>query len=140
MQIKFKSLLCAVSVLANAVFAVLFCLAYLSPSETLSFVRPEEGFLAAAAVVCFPPGGSASFDSVEINLFTGDRASVQFSVLPGKTQANLLISALFDPEIIRVAQTGYGVEITALSPGSTLMQTVTNDGVKNIALINVFQE
>jgi hypothetical protein len=140
MQIKLKSLLCAVSVLVNAVFAVLFCLAYLSPSESLAFRRPDEGFHAAAAVVCFPPGGSASFDSVEINIVTGDRASVQFSALPGKTQANLLINALFDPGIIAVTQTGYGVEITALSPGSTLMQTVANDGVKNIALINVFQE
>jgi len=142
MQIKIKRLFAAafaVSLFANGLFSLLFILAARSPVKMLSFPQLGKNHMAAAAVVTFPAGRSATFDLVEISLAPGEKASLQFSVIAGKSQANLLVNALYDPNVIAVAAAGYGVEITALSAGSTLMQSITNDGIKNIALITVAQ-
>lgn len=140
MTVKIKTLLCALSFAANAAFALLLIPASRRAPEAVYVFNPGDGRATAAFVAGFPPGGSASFGPAEIGLRPGDKASLQFSLLSGKRQSNLLISALFDPEVVSARPTGYGVEITALRPGSTLMQYLTNDGVRSLALITVYED
>jgi hypothetical protein len=137
MQIKIKSAVFAFSLFLNAASALIFVSASFSKTQRLSFFAPGENCVTAAAVVSFPKDESAVFGPVEITLKPREKAFLQFSVLSGGRQGNVLLSALYDRGVVSISQTGFGIEITALSPGSTLMQTLTNDGLKEIALITV---
>jgi hypothetical protein len=138
MRVHFKSLLLAVSLLLNGIFIALCVFAFTSRTKTshLSFPAPPDGYSTAAAVISVPPAGTAVFDLVEITLKPREKAFLQFSVISG-AQGNLILNAVYDHDVITITQTGYGIEITALQSGSTLMQTLTADGIKNVALINV---
>lgn len=137
MQFKIKSLLFGLSLFLNAVFLLLIFLSGFTKTASFTFFRPDD-YLTAAAVVSVPVSQSASVDLININIKPGDKAYLQFSVISGqKKQGNLLFTPLFDPNVISVAHTGFGLEITALSSGSTLMQTLSNDGIKDVALVNV---
>jgi hypothetical protein len=136
MQTKFKSFF-FFSLILNAVFIAVFITASFSKSSSLYFQTPQDGYTTAAAVVSIPSEGEAVFELITISLSPGEKAFLQFSFVSSKKQGNLLISSLFDPGIISVSHAAYGIEITALSEGETLMQTVTNDGIKNVALIKV---
>jgi hypothetical protein len=139
MKPKFNFVPClfVFSLILNALFTSVFVMASFSKSSSLYYQTPQDDYTAAAAVVSFPSGGGAVFDLVTISLKPGEKVFLQFSFVSAKRQANLLVNALYDPGIISVSHTGYGMEITALSGGETLMQAVTNDGIKNVALIRV---
>ena len=137
MKFKFISGLFVFSLILNAIFISMFILASFSKSSNLYYHTAPDGYTTAAAVVSFPEGGTAVFEVIEITLKTSEKAFLQFSVVTSNNQGNVLITALYDPEIISVEQTGYGLEITALGEGETLMQTFSNDGIKNVALITV---
>jgi len=137
MQIKIKSLLFAFSLFFNAVFILLIILSGHSKISTFSFFN-RENYITAAAVVSVPDTQTASVELITINIKPGDKAYLQFSVISSqKKQGNFLFNALYDPNIVSVSQTGFGLEITALREGSTLMQTLANDGIKDIAMVNV---
>ena len=137
MQIKIKPILLTVSLLINGIFIVLIALASFSRPSYLSFYIPGEGYLATAAVAVIPSGGSAVFDLVEISLRPGEKAFLQFSVFSGNRQGNLLINAVYDHAVISVSPNGFGIEITALAEGSTLMQALASGGIKDVALVTV---
>ena len=130
----------AASLACNALFAALFALALASPTASVSFLKLGGGGFAAAALASVPPSGSAVFNTVEIAMKKNEQAALQFSIVSGGKQANLLINALYDPDIIEVKPSGYGVIITARTEGETLMQAISNDGIKNVALIKVIKE
>jgi len=137
MQIKIKSLLLGLSLVFNGIFVLLIILSGFSKTSTFSFLN-KDNYITAAAVVSVPETQTASVESITINIKPGDKAYLQFSVISSqKKQGNFLFNALYDPNVISVAQTGFGLEITALNEGSTLMQTLANDGFKDIARINV---
>jgi hypothetical protein len=125
------------SLVLNALFTALAILALSSPVSSISYLRPENGGLAAAALACVPASGSAAFNAVEIALKPQQKATLQFSFVYGRKQSDLLIDALYDPAIIAVRPTGYGVAIEALAEGETVLQTVGPGGVKDIALVRV---
>jgi hypothetical protein len=136
----FFTVLMVVSVAFNVFFiGVVFISTVLSKSYTarLSFPAPEEGYLVAATITSIPTASPLVFNSVEIDLRPKQKAFIQYSVFAAKNQNNLLINALYDPEIIAVSQTSFGIEITALREGETLMQTITNRGIVDIALITI---
>jgi len=140
MVIKVKSLLIAVSLIANGFFVLFLILLLFSSSMsnnlTLSVhAPPDDGYITAAAVAGAPKGREVVFNAVEITLKPREKAFLQFLVSSDKKQANLLITPLYDPEIISVTQTGSGLDITALVEGVTLIQYLANDGIKDIALI-----
>ena len=137
MLIKIKSLLFVISLLLNAFFILIFIAGSMSQTSRFSFPSPKDDNFAAAMIVTIPRNVTSAFNSVEINMSPGDVVLMQFSVFSHGNQANLLINAIYDPGIISVIQTGYGIEITALSSGSTLMQALTNDGIRDLALIYV---
>jgi hypothetical protein len=138
MQIKLKSFLFGLSLFFNAIFILLMILSSFSKYSRLSFYPPGDGLITAATVINFPKDSDAVFENFELTLKPGQYAYLQYSVvLTDNKQTNMLINALYDPDVIAVFHSGFGIEILALSEGSTLMQTLTNDGVKNIALITV---
>jgi len=134
MKIK---MLFIVSLLFNLAFVSLLILSSHSKRSFISFNR-EGGYVTSAAVVSVPSSGETAFGVIEIAMSPGDKAYLQYSVSADKIiQGNLIIRALYDPEIISVKDSGYGIEILALSQGATLMQTLTNAGIKDAALITV---
>jgi len=140
MKFNFKSFIFALSLIINALFISLMILSSLSSSGNtrISCFSTGKNSITAACVVNFPKDGKAVFDNLELSLKPGQMARLQYSVISSdQKQANFLINALFDPEVVAVSHNGAGIEILALSEGETLMQTVTNDGVKNIALVKV---
>jgi len=138
MKTILKKIVFALSLFFNAAFIALLVVSSFQKNSKISFATPDDGQLTAACVVTFPKDRAAVFDSFEISLKKGQTAHVQYSVLSSKRgQANFLISAVYDPDIISVSHAGLGIEIKALSEGRTLMQTISVDGVKNIALVTV---
>jgi hypothetical protein len=138
MQIKLKSLFFGLSLFFNAFFIILMLLSSSSKIYRLSFFPPDDGFITAALVINFPKDQNVAFDNFELSLKPGQYAYLQYSLFSSdKKQANFFINALYDPNIISVSRSGFGIEIHALSEGVTQMQTLSNDGIKNIALITV---
>jgi len=136
MKIK---ILFVLSLLLNALF-ILFLILILPSQSKKSFFsfNKEDGYFTSAAVVSVPLSEEISFGTIEITLMPMEKAYLQYSVCtPEITQGNMIVRALYDPDIISVKDSGYGIEILALAHGSTLMQTFTNGGIKDVALITV---
>lgn len=137
MKIKIFPAVSVLSLIFNALFVLLLILSSSSKKAFISFNR-EDGYVTAAAVAGVPASGEIAFGVIEITLEPLDKAYLQYSFCTdGIKQANMAIASLYDPGIIAVNNTGYGIEITALAGGSTLMQTLTNSGIKDVALITV---
>lgn len=134
---KFKPFLFCFSLFLNVLFISLFAAASFSKRTSLFYRSPPDGYVTAAALVSLPSSGKALFGEISIALTAGDVCYLQYAVASLKNQGSLVINALYDPSVIRVTQTGYGLEITALQEGETLMQSLTNEGVRNVALITV---
>ena len=127
------------SLFFNALFVLFLILSLSSKNAFISFKRAD-GHIASAAVVSVPfsEKNEIAFGVIEITMRPQDKAYLQYSFCTDEIkQANMIIASLFDPDIISVNNTGYGIEITALAQGSTLMQTLTNGGIKDVALITV---
>jgi len=140
MRFKIYHLFFGLSLLFNLFFILLIVIAGSSKNSSVSFFNPDDN-IAAAAVLSVPKTRSAAVDRVSLNLKIHDKAYLQFSVFSGQKkngrQVNLVFTPLFDPNIISVSQTGLGLEITALKEGSALIQSFTNDGIKDVALITI---
>jgi hypothetical protein len=134
---KVKKALFVFSLILNGLFVSLFVIASFSKSSSLYFHPPEDGYATTAAVVSFSSEKEPVFELITISLKPFEKAFLQFSFVSSNKQSNLLINCLYDPDVVSISRTGYGIEITALSEGGTLMQAVTNDGIKNIAFIEV---
>ena len=137
MQFKTMPLLFAASLFLNGIFISLLAMASLSKNSLISVPLPEAGYVTAAAAVSARPPGNVVFGMIEITMKPREKAFLQFSVVSSKKQAGLLINALYDPEVISVARSGSGMEITALRAGASLMQVLTNEGFKDVALVTV---
>jgi len=138
MKADFKPGIFVLSLFFNGVFITLFIIGSFSKSSSFYYQNVPDDYTTAAAVVSRPSESEAAFELITLNLKPPQKAYLQFSfVSSGKQQANLLINSLYDPHVVSITQTGYGIEIHALHEGETLMQTVTNDGIKNVALIKV---
>jgi len=139
---KMKTIVLIVSLVVNGLFILLFFSASASTknSSPLYYHTPPDEFLTAAAIASFPPGREAVFNQVDVTLKKGEKAFFQMVIISDKKQGSLVLSPLYDPDIATVTQTGFGLEITARAPGTTLMQALTNDGIKNIILVTVLDE
>jgi hypothetical protein len=140
MRFKIHYLFFGLSLLFNFLFVMLFVISGSSKNSSVSFYNPD-GYITAAAVLSVPKTRSAAVDRISLNLKLYDTAYIQFSVFSGQVkngrQVNLIFNPLFDPNIVSVTQTGSGFEITALREGSTLIQSFTNDGIIDVALVNI---
>lgn len=139
MNSKLETIVLSVSLAANVVFCLVLALAFSVKSASLSFYEPDKSYLAAAAVAVIPVSGAVVFNAVEITLKKGEQAALQFSVVANRKQANWLIHTLYDHSIIAVEPTGHGVMIIALHAGETVMQSLSEDGFKDVARITVLE-
>lgn len=139
MSAKLTAILLTVSGIFNGIFVAVLVFAGMSRSSLalLSFPAPEDGYIAAVAVAAFPGSSELAFSPVEIALRPAEKVFLQYSVIAERKQSNILINALYDPEIISVAQTGSGIVITALGEGETVMQFLANSGIRDMARITV---
>jgi hypothetical protein len=141
MGLKIKTLLLFPSITLNLLFILALIFSLSGNTASLSFHDPgtaDRPAVTAALIVAFPrDSGTVAFNAVDITLETGRTASLQFSALTDRRQANWLITALYDHRLISVSPTGFGILITALSPGETLMRALTDDGFKDIARVRV---
>ena len=138
MLIKIKTLVLGVSLFLNAAFIVMLIIGSVFSVSSISFSSvQDDNYITAAAIVSFPEDGSAVFNAVEILISPNEEAFLQFSVHKNNNQSNLHINTLYDTSVISVTHTGFGIKILALSEGSTLMQSFTNEGINDIALITV---
>jgi hypothetical protein len=137
-----KSLILAASIGANVFFilslAALCLLSSNSPSASLLFPQMGDDWTTAANIVSFRRGqGAVNFSAAEINLQQGETAHCQFSTSSDGAQSNWLLNLLYDDTVVTVENTAYGVLIHAAGPGETMMQMLTRDGIKNIALVRI---
>jgi hypothetical protein len=132
-----KNFLLIVSAGFNLFLVLLFVLASSSKTESLSFHGLGPRHAAAAAVAVVPASGTVVFNPVEIAVAVGEQAALQFSVVSGRSQANRLVAAMYDRAVVDVRETGYGLLITALREGETMLQTVANEGITDVALVTV---
>jgi hypothetical protein len=134
-----KTIALVISVAANVLVFAFIAFALSAPApHTLSFHDLGASYTTAALLVSVPlDSGSAVFGPVDITLAAGERAALQLSASVRGRQANWLLASLYDRRIIQVEATGFGVIITALEPGETAMQTVTEDGITDVAVVTV---
>jgi len=140
MRIKIHYFIFGLSLLFNLLFILLMVISGSSKNSSVSFYNPDD-YITAATVISIPKSRSAAVDRISLNLKLHDKAYLQFSVFSGQNkngkQGNLVFNPLFDPNIISISQTGPGIEITALKEGSTLIQSFTNDGINDVALVTI---
>ena len=138
MRLNVKSVVLCVSLAVNVLFLCFIFLALSQKTSSLSFYDPGDRYFHAAAVAGVPEDSTAVlFNAVEITLRPGQTASLQFSAVSSRRQANFLIQALYDHTVIAVSHTGFGILITALAPGETVMQSLWEDGFRDLARVRV---
>jgi hypothetical protein len=144
MSRRIKRIIFSVSVTVNVLFLVLFALALSGrPPEAFSFYQIQdetEPYASSALVVSAPARpDTVSFNPVELTLQPGEQASLQLSALFEGRQANWLLNALYDHDMIRIEKTGFGIVITALVPGVSSLQLVGDSGITDFAVVNVIE-
>lgn len=138
MNHKVVSVLLAVSVTLNALFAAFVVTALSRKTASVAFAAAGSEYSTGACIVSVPKGGKGvTFGPVEFTLIPGETAVLQFSaVLDGK-QLNMSTEPLYDRSVLSVEPSPYGLSIKALAPGVTVLQTVTTDGIHDIARVSV---
>jgi hypothetical protein len=135
---KTKTVLLSVSLALNALFLAFLVPAFFMKTASIAFEAPEEGHVTAAAVATVPAdGGSVLFSAAEITLKKGSSARYQFSLYSRGKQANWLADALYDHAVIGAKPDGYGLLISALAPGETVMQALTQEGIRDYIRVKV---
>jgi len=133
-----KLIVLPISLIFNLFFVFLIIVGSLSKiSQFAFFPLNNDSAITSAAIVSLPKGGSAVYNCIEIELAPKEKVVLQFSIFSEKKQSNFILTPLYDPDIVFITNSGYGIEITARKEGYTLIQTLTNDGIRDIALITV---
>jgi hypothetical protein len=150
MKLPIKNIVFVISVVFNILVILFFALASLSPSP-LSFTLGSfsRRYLHSALIVSVPwheNDPSVVFGPVEIALRKGALAALQFSMIRDnpaskKTyQTNMAFEPLYDPAVIKIEPTGYGIYIYAVKAGETALQIFSGGSFRDIARILVYEE
>lgn len=138
---RLKTALLAASLAANGIFIafLIFAASAKPDSASVSFPSAGDGYITAAAVATFPVSSPLVFNPIDLAMRPAQTAFLQYSVIFEKKQTNLLINALYDPEIIAVDRRASGILVTALRKGETVMQFISNDGIMDLASVRVIE-
>lgn len=131
-----KNIVFIFSLSFNILFVFLIVFSSSSNISRFLYMAPQD-YITSSAIVSVPKTGNVVYNLIEVDLSPGDTFILQFSVAANKTQSNNLIMPLYDPDMVTITASGYGIEITAKKEGHTLIQTLTNEGIRDIALITV---
>ena len=140
MKSKAHKIVLAVSLVMNAIFFLVLALTLSRRMSSVSFLDNDSETTRYATGVCIasvPRGGSVVFGTVELTIKQGEEASLQFSSVMEKTQSNIALEVLYDRAVLRVERSPYGLTVKALAPGTALLQTVTQDGIRDVASVIV---
>jgi hypothetical protein len=136
-----KTLLLSVSAALNLLFIALFVSALSGKTASIAFYdmdSPDKPAMTAAVLASVPrESGVIEFSPLKISLKKGDAAVLQYSVLTGGKQANWLLAALYDHDIVTLENSGYGIIIHALKNGETTLQMITEEGIRDLAAVSV---
>ena len=131
-------ILFAASLFFNVVFILFFVAAALGKTASLSFRNMGDTYLTAACVVSMPEQrADLVFGPVEFTLIHGEKAALQLTAYLDGKQLNMAPDPLYDRSVIAVEKTGYGLLIEALSPGEAVFQTITSEGIRDLARVTV---
>jgi hypothetical protein len=150
MKFPVKKTVFAVSVVFNALVALLIALVSISPSP-ISFTLGSfsRRCLHSALIVSVPWNGGdpgVVFGPVEITLRKGGMAALQFSMVRESPtekralQTNMAIEPLYDPSIIKIEPTGRGIYIYAVKAGETALQVFSGGSFRDLARVLVYEE
>ena len=109
----------------------------LSSIAFLDLNSTEMQYTTGANIVSVPEGSEFNFGPPEISIRIGQEAALQFSIFANGRQLNMGLEALYDRSVISVEPSGYGLIITGLGPGETIVQILTIEGFRDIAIIRV---
>jgi hypothetical protein len=149
MKIPFKKIVFVFSIVFNILILFILLLLSLAPSPLhFSLGSFSHRYLHSALIVSVPwldndPSG-VTFGPVEIALKKGALASLQLSMIRDNPaskksyQTNLAIEPLYDPAVVKIEPTGYGVFIYALSAGETALQIFSGGSFRDLAVIRVY--
>jgi hypothetical protein len=135
-----KRILLILSLVLNALFVFVVISAFSGSLASVSFHDmdgAETRYTTAAAIVSVPQGREVVYGPFAVSLAAGDRAALQISAISDKRQANRLITPLYDHKVVKITETGFGIIISALEAGTTTLQTLTEEGIVDIAVITV---
>jgi len=133
-----KTITLIISLILNVLGIGLLLFSSSGQTSTLSFYATEDS-VTSALVVSIPNERVGTFGTVQITLRKAESASLQLSSVIGGRQANWIVQPLYDHKIVSVSQSSTGIIITALEIGETAVQTLTNDGISDIAIIKVIE-
>jgi len=136
-----KKTLFVVSVSFNVILVLFIVFSITRGTSMLAFYNPESDtapYTTAACIISVPSRGAGIvFAPTEFSLAVGEGAAVQFSLYVNRRQMNIAMEPLYDHSIVAIEPTGFGFLVTALNPGTTTLQTLGEDGFRDIAVITV---
>ena len=138
---KTAAALFAVSVIFNVLFLVFFGFAVSGKTSSFSFRDMREkntAYVTGACIVSVPErGADLVFGPAEFTLLPGEKAAYQFSAFLDGRQLNMAPEPLYDHTVIAVEKSGYGLLIEARAPGEAVVQTITTEGIRDLARVTV---
>lgn len=141
MKLNYLKLFFVISLVLNAACISLFISALGAKTKALSYYNAEkeiEDVVTTACVVSVQKGRcEVTFGTLEIEMKTGGIWTLQYSLLMEGSQLNLSRDPLYDRELLSIERTGYGLIIHALKPGRCELQTLGENGITDIAVINI---
>jgi hypothetical protein len=149
MKIKIFKPLFIVSILFNLLFLLFLFTALKHKSSSFSYFNLKlnsdtdtdmntDTYVNAAAIVSFPKNAAVAFNPIDLSLKPHQYAAVQFSVISESNQINLVNDPLlFDRNIIAVELSGFGFIIHSLAEGSTVLQSFSAGGIKDVLRVTV---
>jgi len=150
MKVPVKKIVFAISIVINLLVILLFTLVSISPTPIhFTLGSFSHRYLHSALIVSVPwldNDPNVVFGPVEITLKKGALASLQFSMIRDNPtsknayQTNMAIEPLYDPAVIKIEPTGYGIYIYALKAGETTLQVFSGGSFRDIARILVYEE
>lgn len=141
---KIKLILAILSIVITVINIIIFLLLFIfsknaKNNTSLSFYKPEisEKLFTSATLVSVPNNSTVIWNPLEVNLNVGENIYYQISSAFEREQSNYLLTPLYDHKIININPTGFGIQITALKPGDTVIQVLTNNGIKDLIYLTV---
>jgi len=150
MKVPAKKIIFSISVFFNALFFSLVLLPALSAGKIQAVRFPAaigkaSPYLHSALILSVPAkGADVAFGPVEFLLKKGSVAALQLSVVRDSPldksayQSNLALEPLYDPSVISIEPSGYGLFITGREAGETAVQIFSGGSFRDLAHITVY--
>lgn len=134
-----KKIIFIVSIVLNVLFLLFLLLSLSGATSSFLLLNYGNGYINSAFIVSIPYDSDLSFGPVKIALRLGSSAYLQFAALRDGRQSNMSMEPLYDPYVVEVNQSGFGLVIRGVNPGEAVLQLFSPSGFKDIAYVTVYQ-